>query len=158
MAGEYGIERGVLLPPLPEMPAGPLKDYLRRSREAVAAAYDELAKRLNELSYEVHWGSETPAVIGSDKNDYQLGDAVVHRLEADNAWTISGFVAPLTEQMHVLINVGAANNITIAHQSGGSADENKVITVSGLNVAIAPADSMMIWYDLTTARWRELLP
>ena len=156
MAGEYGIDRQIFLPDLPDIEDRRTREHFRRLQEAVAAAYDELAKRMNEFSYEVHWGAETPAQITAGQNNYQLGEAVVHRLSTDASRTITGFVAPLIERMDLIINVGA-QDLVIANQSGSSSAANRVITVSGADTTLGANGTMMLWYDLTTARYREIV-
>src|SRR5438105_2981433 len=105
MAGEYGIERSILLPDVPHyLEDAKLKRYLDSQREALGAAYDELGKRLNELSYEAHWGSNTPTQVTGNQNDYDLGTAIVHRFTTDASRTLTGFLAPLVEMTHVVVN------------------------------------------------------
>jgi len=118
-------------------------------------AYDELAQRTNELSYEAHWGSNSPTQVVANQNDYDLGTAIVHRFTTDASRTFSGFLAPLTEMTHVIVNVGSFNAV-IAHQSASSIAANRIITITAANVTLAPNDSLVIWYDIATGRWREI--
>ncbi len=156
MAGEYGIERQVILPEIPPgLQEERLVDYLQNQRRMLTDAYDELAQRTNELSYEAHWGSNSPTQVVANQNDYNLGTAIVHRFTTDASRTFTGFEAPLTEMTHVIVNAGSFNAV-IAHQSASSVAANRVITISAANVTLAPNDSLVIWYDLATGRWREL--
>jgi len=155
MAGEYGIERAVILPQLPRIAELPLESYLRQEGEAIATAYDALARRINEFSYEQQWGSESPTQLTGNQNNYQLGIAIVERLTSDATRFITGFIAPLTENIRVITNVGS-NNIVLANQSTSSLAPNRIITIAGTTVTLAPNDSVTLWYDITTARWREI--
>jgi len=155
MAGEYGIERAVILPQLPRIQDLSLQSYLHQEGEAVATAYDNLARRLNELSYEQQWGSETPTQLTANVNDYQLGIAIVERLTSDASRNITGFIAPLTENIRVIMNVGS-QNIVVKHQSSSSLAPNRVISLSAADITLAPNDSIILWYDITTGRWREI--
>jgi len=155
MAGEYGIERAVILPPLPSIGDMVLHGYLRQEGEAVATAYDNLARRINEFSYEQQWGSETPTQLTANVNNYQLGIAIVERLTSDASRSITGFIAPLTENIRVITNVGA-QNIVLVHQSGASLAPNRMISITAADITMGPNDSVMFWYDITTARWREI--
>ncbi len=155
MAGEYGIERAIILPPIPHLNDATVQAYLRQEGEAVATAYDNLARKINELSYEMQWGSETPTQITGNQTDYQLGTAIVERLTSNASRTITGFIAPLTENIRVIMNVGA-NNIVLAHQSGLSLAPNRIISLSAADITLAPNDSVILWYDITTGRWREI--
>jgi hypothetical protein len=155
MAGEYGIERAVILPPLPRLEDLPLESYLRQEGEAVATAYDNLARRINEFSYEQQWGSETPTQLTGDVNNYQMGIAIVERLTSDASRTLKGLIAPLTENIRVITNVGA-NNIVLAHQNASALAPNRMISITAADITMGPNDSVMFWYDITTARWREI--
>ena len=118
----YGIERSILLPDIPAESDQPLLRYLIHQRTALIAAYDELARRLNELSFEEHWGSVTPTQIVANTIDYDLGTAIVHRMSTDASRNITGFVAPLIERMDTIINTGSFN-IVLVHQAASYAGE-----------------------------------
>jgi hypothetical protein len=159
---ELGIARTINLPDFPtllglggELEAVRLVQYLRNFHDAVSGSYDDTAKRLNELLVEAQWASDTPAQITSGQNNYDLGTAIVHRLSTDASRTITGFLAPVIERMDVLLNVGA-QDLVIANQNGCSDEANRIITGTGASVTIAADTCVLIWYDLTTARWRRL--
>lgn len=157
MAGEsYGIERQVILPDIPPGLQDPrLVDYLGNLRRMISDSYDELAQRINELSYEAHWGSNTPVQIVANQNNYDLGIAIVHRFSTDASRAFSGFLAPLIEITHIIMNAGSFD-LVVQHQNTNSLAVDRVITTTGADVTLEPNDSMIIWYDITTLRWREL--
>lgn len=109
----------------------------------------------------------TPASMAVTENDYNAAgflDVTTVRLTGNAANTvITGFVAPLAVpvggvaagQLKILINI-AAPTITINHQDAGSTAANRVITSTGLAVVLTLDDSIILWYDSTTARWRQL--
>ena len=172
-----GIDRTILLPELPrierplganggrdiearlralERNIGELSNYLEQEQVVLSQTYDELARRLNEFLFERIWADATPAQITANQNDYVLGDAIVHRISSDAARTITGFQAPVAPRMVPLVNVGGFN-ITVSHQNVGSAAANRVIQVAGVDFALAPDDSTIVWYDTTTTRWRQII-
>lgn len=155
MAGEYGIERSIILPDLPTSLDPVLTEYLRQERNSQMAAYDELSKRVNELSYEEHWGSESPTQITANVNNLELGFAIVYRLTSDASRNITGILAPLIEITRVIVNVGS-QAIIIVNQSASSDAPNRIITITGSNVTLGTNDTIILWYDLATARWREV--
>jgi hypothetical protein len=157
---ELGISRTINLPdvqilsPTPDLER--VVGYLRSLHDALSGAYDDTAKRLNELLVEAQWASDTPqSSITSDQNNYDLGTAIVHRFTTDASRTFTGFLAPVIERMDVILNVGA-QDLVIANQDVLSDAANRTITGTGASVTVAADTCVMIWYDLTTARWRRL--
>lgn len=156
MAGEYGIERAIILPSVPTVDDPLLLHYLDRQREALIAAYDELAKRVNEFVIESQWTETIKAQIVADKNDYSLGDGVVFKLTSDAARTITGIATEIPDGHHkILINTGSFP-ITIAHQNTGSIAANRIITMSGTDVLMTTNGVMQIWKDGSANRWRQI--
>jgi hypothetical protein len=157
---ELGISRTINLPDPQILFGAPdlekVVQYLTSLHGALSGAYDDTAKRLNELLVEAQWASDTPlSDITSDQNNYDLGTAIVHRFTTDASRTITGFLAPVIERMDVLLNVGA-QDLVLANQDGSSDEANRVITGTGASVTVAADTCVLIWYDLTTARWRRL--
>ena len=174
MADQAGITRQVLLPEVPEprpVPPnasildigrlvydsfGDIYDYLRAQREALIAAYDELAKRSNEFLVESQWTETIKDQITGNQNDYALGDGVVFRLSSDAARNITGVAVEIPDGHHkILINVGGFA-ITVQHQNAGSVAANRVICLSGADTAVAVNGAFELWYDQSTARWRQI--
>lgn len=151
---DSGIERTLTLPEV-DPRLGP-QGYFQALHGALAAAYDDLARRLNELLVEVNWTSNTLPQLTGDVNNYDLGTSVIHRLSSDAPRTITGFLAPVIERTDILINVGT-NNIVIPNQNVGSDTENRVITSTGGSITLAGNASMMLWYDTTSSRFRHLV-
>ena len=103
----------------------------------------------------------TPAQITADQNDYVGAEgtatsrSTVWRISSDAARNITGIGNPLQGRVLTLINVGA-QNIVIQNQNALSTAANRVITGTGADVTLAADDTMDLWYDSTTARWRAL--
>jgi hypothetical protein len=166
---DSGIERTITLPDLSLLKLSGLnnledalaiKDHLRQLHESIAAAHDDLAKRINEFIVFQEWGETTHAQFTADQNNYNLGDGVVHRLSSDASRAVTGFLAPVVARFVVCLNVGA-QNITFPHQSASSDADNRIITATGATLTLASAQSVAFWYDLVpeaspVRRWRQL--
>ena len=102
------------------------------------------------------WLAKTPVAIGADQNDYGgTDDCTFARLSADAAWNITGLANGVDGRLLILINVGA-NAITVTHQDAASAVANRVITAGGSGQYMAQDAALVLIYDATTARWRQL--
>ena len=98
----------------------------------------------------------TPAQITADQNNYNPASwltADIVRLSSDAARNVTGANAAATQPYKHLINVGAFN-ITLQHQNAGSLAENRFICFTGADIILQPDDTITVWYDATTARWR----
>jgi hypothetical protein len=110
----------------------------------------------------VNQGSQSPAAIIIDQNDYQLGQNNNQRgvalISASSARTITGIdssfgFAQIGDRV-TLYNVGSFA-ITLTHQDVLSAAANRIITSTGVAYIIGPGDMVDLWYDDTgTLRWR----
>ena len=104
----------------------------------------------------------TPAALAADANDYQgqgTGDNIrqVVRVEATGAnRTITGFDVQAEHDSMWVTNVGASNDVILAHQNAGSVAENRIISPTGADVNLSQNESAFLWYDGTTDRWRIL--
>jgi hypothetical protein len=102
----------------------------------------------------------TPAALTADVNNWTaIGGASVTRVSADalGPWDING-IAPTPAAAHRdrylrIVNVGA-NTFNLANQNAGSVAANRIITGTGADIAIAADGSVLLWYDIATARWR----
>jgi hypothetical protein len=100
------------------------------------------------------FGVDSPAQITANQNDYALhATALYIRLSTDASRTITGFAAPATARQVVIVNVGV-QDLVITNLDALSAAPNRVITGTGASVTIGPDESAVLFYDLTTARWR----
>jgi hypothetical protein len=101
----------------------------------------------------------TPSQITGDQNNYAGAEgtatsrSTVWRLSSDAARNITGIAGGLQGRVLKLVNVGA-QNIVIQNQNASSTDVNRVITGTGADITLAADDTMDLWYDSTTQRWR----
>jgi hypothetical protein len=103
----------------------------------------------------------TPATLSTTASDNDnwnptgISNAGLVELNADNGdATISGIVAQETGRMLVLINVGAANYITLLNQSASSSAVNRFAIAGGDDLMIGPGGSATLIYS--GSRWRVI--
>lgn len=104
-------------------------------------------------------GDITPAQITSDQNDYNpsgFNGVTSIRLSSDAARNITGLgsAGDVDGRTIILHNVGSFN-ITLVNQSASSTASSRFIFPSG-DVVLLPDMSVILWYDITTARWRRI--
>jgi hypothetical protein len=109
-------------------------------------------------------GSQEPAQITADQDDYQLGEnnnqRAVVLLTSDGDYNITGidssFGFAQTGDRIFLYNDGAFD-LTLTHQDTNSLAANRFITPEALPYTIHQQRGIWLWYDDTgTARWRIL--
>lgn len=102
----------------------------------------------------------SPAALASGNNNNYAPAAnayrSVWRLSGDIVTsTITGIAAPggSRRKYLIIINVGA-QTFNLNNEDANSTAANRIITGTGANVALAADDTAILWYDVTTARWR----
>jgi hypothetical protein len=100
---------------------------------------------------------ETSYSIDADQNNFRLARGIIHRFTTDASRTITGFNAlDLDSQIRLIVNVGATNNLVLANENVGSASPNRIITHTGSDITLGPNESVLIFYDRTSARVRTV--
>lgn len=97
--------------------------------------------------------ADTPAQITATQNDYDPGNKIVSRLSSDATRIITGITGGVTYQLRVLANVGSFD-ITLADADTGSAAANRILTVTGSDLTLAPNKLAFCFYDTGATRWR----
>ena len=101
--------------------------------------------------------------LAGDEDDYEptgLQATGQLRLNTDGAdYDITGIVAPdgtyrINNKMLIIVNVDAAQTITLKNEDAASVAANRMAL--GSDLALAPYQSALIWYDATSSRWRPL--
>jgi hypothetical protein len=97
----------------------------------------------------------TPSSLAADQNDYALPSATdIVRIAGTAARNVTGFVAGVSGQAMLIINVGTFA-ITLKHQSASSTAANRLIVPwAGDYVMDAAGGAALIVYDATDSRWR----
>lgn len=100
----------------------------------------------------------TPPAIAAQQNDYtaNLHYARVLRMTATGAQTVTGFKDIGDSREVTVINVGGADNITIANESASSTAAYRVITGTGSDLVLAPGKYARMIYDDVSDRWRVI--
>jgi hypothetical protein len=100
----------------------------------------------------------SPAQLTGDQNDYNPINGrwtTTWRLNANATRTITGIVAGFSGQLLRLINTNA-DDIILAHESASSAVANRIITGTGANITMNFHETVTLWYDSTSQRWRAV--
>jgi hypothetical protein len=131
-------------------------EHLRQIADYVKAAGD----RANATAPKD--GSEATQMIAFDHLDFSMtqneddldldGYSVV-RFDLDGAYDLTGILAG-TGRWLMIINV-SANTLTLKEQVT-SAAANQLLLNNGGDLAVTQNDTVLLWYDATTARWRRI--
>lgn len=98
----------------------------------------------------------TPAVLGVNQNNYDPGSTALARIAASTPVNITGLLPTGGNndgRRLMLVNVGA-NTITLTNEDVASTAANRIITGTGLSLALVADGVAILAYDTTTARWR----
>jgi hypothetical protein len=101
-------------------------------------------------------GKTSPSQITSNQNDYNptgLHHNLHIRINSDASRDITGVVAGINGEMLVLHNVGAFN-IVLRDENAGSSAANRFAL--NADITLAPDQSIWLWYDSTSSRWRAI--
>lgn len=118
----------------------------------------------SRLDGHINQGSQAPAQITANQNNYQLaannGQRGVALLDSDDNYNITGidsaFGFAQDGDLIKLVNIGAFN-LTLTHEDTGSLAANRFLRANALDFVLAPGDTVEIWKDDTaTDRWRIL--
>ena len=97
------------------------------------------------------------ALAAGNNNDYAgISTRSFARLLANAAGsTLTGITGGTDGRFLIIANV-SANALTITNEDAASAAANRIITLSALSIVLAAGDVMVLTYDPTTARWRQI--
>jgi hypothetical protein len=105
-------------------------------------------------------GQITLDAFAADQNDLSLPEGISFRLSTSGgaARTVTGFANVSPARIIYIHNVAGGQNILIAHQNAGSAEENRIITRAAATLTVGPDQSAAFQYDSITTRWRQICP
>lgn len=98
----------------------------------------------------------SPTSLSANQNNYAptgFDTSTIVRLTSSTGVIISGFTSTVSVLQKKLINVGT-NAITLSHQDAGSSTTNRTIVPGGSSITMLADDSIDIFYDSVTTRWR----
>lgn len=95
--------------------------------------------------------------VTASTNNYDISNsdvADVWRLSSTGAWNITGIAAKYRGRVVTLVMV--SGSLTLKNNDAASDAGNRFALTSDLT--LAAGDVVMIWYDVTSAAWRALVP
>lgn len=102
-------------------------------------------------------GVITPTELDADTDDWApdgLSTAAAIRASTDASRTLSGLTGGSASRQLFLFNVGA-NDLVLAHDATSTA-ANRFLCPGSANLTLHPNDSVRLWYDGTSSRWRAI--
>lgn len=97
----------------------------------------------------------TPDQITADQNNYNPQGNAVIRLSSDASRSITGFDGGDRGRVLLVVNAGS-NDIVLKDENASSSASNRITTPGGGDVTLAAEWSAMLFYDITSSRWRLL--
>ncbi len=106
-------------------------------------------------------GDITPSTITTGQNDYSptgLSTATVLRVAGDVGYRqITGLAGGADGRVLILYNVGSVP-IDLPHESTSSTAANRFTFADSSSYQLRAAESLTLWYDGTSSRWRPVGP
>ena len=94
--------------------------------------------------------------FAASQNDYAIGNQSFISLTATNSsLSLTGFAGGWAGRVVQLVNVGS-NSFTITNEDASSTASNRVATRSGSNITLAQREAIILAYDSTNSRWRDV--
>lgn len=87
------------------------------------------------------------------QNDFDTQFATVLRFDGSTNFNLTGLQAR-TEPTVVYLYVLGSGTVTLKNESASSIDRNRILTYSGVDIAITTGKSAMLMY--VNLRWREI--
>lgn len=106
------------------------------------------------VSQEAQVTEVTTPQVTADQNNYPLPKGDPIRLSTDASRTFTGFTPPRVGTF-VMVNVGSFD-LVIANNSGSSSAENRVMCHTGADITLNANESVQMYYDYTSSRWRTV--
>lgn len=99
-------------------------------------------------------GTDSPAQITSDQNNYSIGSSRYQRLSTNASRTITGIVATTGGDEIVIMNVGS-QNLLLANENASSTAANRILFATGaVSLTLGENKAATLVYDGTSSRWR----
>lgn len=121
--------------------------------------YDAFGKTIANFAelYGIY-GSEIEAFTFTTKQDDLALAAGTRILRWNGAGTtgITGIAAPSTARVVTIVNASTDYLLWLENENTASAAANRLMLPDGFLAFLMPGDTITLFYDLTTARWRVL--
>lgn len=102
-------------------------------------------------------GVVSPATLTANTDNWAvtgLSTAGVIRASTNASRNLTGIASPTSGQTFLLVNVGA-NDLVLVHDATSTA-ANRFLCPNSANLTLNPNDSVYVWYDNTSSRWRVI--
>lgn len=152
--------------PVPERPilsANSVNDLIRGLLQVLSShavrSNRTTPKDGSELIDQESYSVRTIPEITANQNDWDVGkDKTMIRVSSDALRFITGIangnvLAPGEGRAITLMNSGATNTIVLLEDDVNSAAENRMFL--GAGVALLPNESVQLFWDITSNRWRR---
>ena len=99
----------------------------------------------------------SPTQIAANTDNWEptgLADTFAIRATTDASRNLTGIVAQHPGRVLYLTNVGA-QDLVLIHDATSTA-ENRFLLPNSANLTLNPNDSITLWYDTTSSRWRPI--
>lgn len=104
-------------------------------------------------------GVITPTALSGDVNNYNpTGLSTCNAIRQDGGAAnrnITGLAAN-NWRFILLTNIGTTNNLVLVHASGSSSAANQFDLANAANLTLLPRQSVILWYDASSTKWRAL--
>lgn len=100
----------------------------------------------------------SPASFSTQQDDYAptgWSTAQVVRLTTGANSDVTGFSASVTDQVKKIANIGS-NNVVLKHDDANSAAANRMLLPGSTDLTLTPNDTITLFYDPTSTRWRAV--
>lgn len=102
----------------------------------------------------------SPAQLTADTNDWNptgLTTCAIIRASTDASRNLTGLQNFASGAKILLCNIGA-QNLVLVHESASSAASNRFLCPGSAGFTLNQNDSVYLWYDATSTRWRVIAP
>lgn len=97
----------------------------------------------------------SPTQLTASVNDYDVGDSPVVRLSSDASRDVTGLKNGTHGRLLLIINVGG-QNIVLKDESASSVAANRFALHGSADLTLNAEDSVLVWYDVASLRWRDV--
>lgn len=97
--------------------------------------------------------------LSATANDWlpNSGDGDIFKVTASaSGLSITGISATMKAKAVLICNTGATNAITLTHEGAGSAAANRIVGVAGQGYTLSAGNSVALFYDAQSSRWRVI--
>lgn len=102
-------------------------------------------------------GAVSPAQLTANTDNWSiagLSTAAIIRASTNASRNVTGIASPTPWQSLLLVNIGAFD-LVLVHDATSTA-ANRFLCPGSANLTLNPNDSVRLWYDNTSSRWRVI--